>query len=116
METHRTAEEAAAMALERGFAEEPPDEGGDEGPRTADEGPGLGRAVAEAYARAVRFQRQRLGRTPEQALLEAREPPAWEPEDLADAPAGYVSWLGLGRLMEEDSAAGEALWARIKDE
>jgi hypothetical protein len=84
--------------------------------RAVDEGPGLGRAVAEAYARAVRFQRQRLGRAPEEALTEAREPPPWEPDDLADAPAGYVSWLGLGRLMEEDPDAGEALWARITAE
>src|SRR5215216_5743058 len=84
--------------------------------RAVDEGPGLGRAVAEAYARAVRFQRQRLGRAPEEALLEAREPPAWEPAELADAPAGYVSWRGLGRLMEEDPDAGEALWDRIQAE
>jgi len=62
--------------------------------RGADDGPGLGRAVAAAYARAVRFQREQPGRTPEQALTESREPPAWEPAELADAPAGSVSCWG----------------------
>src|SRR5215217_1357853 len=94
----------------------PPDETPATTDGAADEAVGLGRAVAEAYAQAVRFQRLQLGRDPEAALREAREPPPWEPEDLADAPAGAVSWPGLGRLREADPEAGEALWERIQRE
>lgn len=78
--------------------------------------PSLVREMGRAYVQTVRFYRTQLKRTLEEADWETRELTAYDTEQVPEAPADQVSWMGLGRLMEHDPDQGRAVWERVRAE
>jgi hypothetical protein len=76
----------------------------------------LVRELGRAYVDAVRFYRTQLGKSVDEADWALRELTAYDLEQLPEAPADQVSWLGLTRLMEHKPELGMGVWQRIKEE
>ncbi len=76
----------------------------------------LAQELGQAYLRTLQHYREGLSTSPDVAEAERWALIVHDPEEVAEAPAGQISWRGLGQLIEQDPAQGEAVWQRIKAE
>jgi len=75
------------------------------------------REMVSAYKEYVRFYRERMGKTPEEAMVAAAEPADDQYRDVILAnPPDQISWLAINALAERDPALAQLTWERIKQE
>jgi len=77
----------------------------------------VARALAQAYAAHVRWRREELKESTDEAVLQvqATDDPAWQRRAINE-PADEVSWLSLTPLIEANPEAAWTMWERVKEE
>ena len=74
----------------------------------------LAREMAKAYVENVTFCYDHLEKTLPEANKRTRELTVYDEERVEEAPADQISWMALGRFMENDPERGQAVWEGIK--
>ena len=70
----------------------------------------------DAYKDYVRFYRERMGKTVEEALAAAAEPASDQHRDMTlSRPPDEASWLTMNALAERDPTLAQEVWERMKE-
>src|SRR6266567_1551456 len=77
----------------------------------------VARSLAQAYAAPVRWRREELTESADEAdgQIHATDDPEWQRRAINE-PADEVSWFSLTPLIEADPEAAWAVWERVKEE